>query len=133
VPDHCDISEDLRPYIGQSIKQFYDKILTKRFRDSVAHYVLKENTILHVSSPTELAAFASVSFVSELCARILIKNHEDLLLSLSRGQPSVNKSFCINSTRTWLAPFQQTTTRYPFAELVFFDHLALVFAFPSAG
>ena len=38
VPDHPDISKDLRYLIGKPIKEFYDNILQKRYRDAASHF-----------------------------------------------------------------------------------------------
>lgn len=53
VPDHPDISNDLRYLIGKPIKEFYDNILEKRYRDVASHFLVQENVILQVSSADE--------------------------------------------------------------------------------
>jgi hypothetical protein len=82
VPDHPDISKDLRYLIGKPIKEFYDNILAKRYRDVASHFLVQENVILQVSSAEERNKFAEMAFVCDLCARILISNHEVLLQRL---------------------------------------------------
>jgi hypothetical protein len=79
VPDHPDISKNLRYLVGRSIKEFYDNILEKLYRDVVSHFLVRENIVLHVSSAEERSKFAEMAFVCDLCARVLISNHETLL------------------------------------------------------
>ncbi|MGQ0443949.1 MAG: methylamine utilization protein MauJ [Beijerinckiaceae bacterium] len=86
VPDHPDIAKDLRYLIGMPIKQFYDKILEKRFRDAASHFLVRENVILQVSSAEERNRFAEMAFVCELSARVLISNHEELLRRLDEAR-----------------------------------------------
>ena len=82
VPDDEHIHGDLRSCIGKPIKVFYDKVLTGKFRNSVAHFITTEQRVLHVSSPVELHEYANVAFVCDLCVRVLIKNHERLVAQL---------------------------------------------------
>ena len=94
VPDHPDISQDLRYLIGKPIKEFYDNILEKRYRDVASHFLVQENVILQVSSAEERNKFAEMAFVCDLCARVLISNHEALLQRLDvarkvQGAPPV--------------------------------------------
>jgi hypothetical protein len=78
VPPHEDLAPGLQPWVGKSIKSFFDTVLTKH-RDRVAHYILKEGTMLHISSPAQQAFYADMVFACELCARVLIRSHGDLL------------------------------------------------------
>ena len=90
VPDHPDISKDLRDLIGKPIKEFCDNILEKRYRDAASHFLVQENVILQVSSAEERNKFAEMTFVCDLCACVLISNHEALLKRLDearRAQP----------------------------------------------
>ncbi|SNB79348.1 hypothetical protein SAMN06265338_11112 [Rhodoblastus acidophilus] len=92
VPNHRDLSHEIRPYIGKSIQHFKDNFLTRRYRDAAAHFTLRENTVLHVSSPQELLSFSEAAFACELCVRQLIKNYENLAKEAQRftaalGQP----------------------------------------------
>jgi hypothetical protein len=86
VPDHADISEDLRHLIGKPIKEFYDNILEKRYRDVVSHFLVRENVILQVSSADQHNKFAEMAFVCDLCVRVLISNHEALLQRLDAAR-----------------------------------------------
>jgi hypothetical protein len=86
VPDHPDISQDLRYLIGKPIKEFYDKILEKRYRDVASHFLVHENVILQVSSAEERHKFTEMAFVCDLCTRVLISNHEELLRRLDEAR-----------------------------------------------
>ena len=91
-PAHDDISPAFHMYVGKSIKSFYDKLLTRKFRDSVAHFILKENTVLHPSSPEALLSFAQVVFASEQCVRVLIENHEYVCKQFKERMPNPDQN-----------------------------------------
>jgi len=78
VPFHPDLAEDLRQHVDKSVKQFQDAVLTRRYRDAVAHFELTDASVLHVSSPAEFARFGEAAFAAELCVRIVVANYESL-------------------------------------------------------
>lgn len=82
VPDHPDIAGDLRYLIGKPIKTFCDNVLQKRYRDAAAHFLIQENEVLKVSSAAERSKFADMAFLCDLCAQLVIRNHEQALLRL---------------------------------------------------
>ena len=82
IPDHPDISDSLRYLVGKPIKEFYDNILQKQYRDAASHFLVQESVILQVSSAEERYKFAEMTFVCDLCVRVLISNHEALLRRL---------------------------------------------------
>jgi hypothetical protein len=86
VPPHPDISRDLRYLIGKPIKEFYDNVLAKRYRDVASHFLVRENVILQVSSAEERNRFAEMTFVCDLCARVVLSNHEALLQRLDAAR-----------------------------------------------
>jgi len=81
VPDDKDLAAEVKPYVGQSIKVLYDKLLTGKFRRAVAHF-MTDDGILHVSASAELRAYAEVAFACDLCVRVLIATHESILSQL---------------------------------------------------
>lgn len=82
VPDHPDIARDLRHLVGKPIKTVCDNVLQKRYRDAAAHFLVQETEVLQVSSAEERAKFADMAFLCDLCARIVIRNHETALRQL---------------------------------------------------
>ena len=82
VPDHPDIAQDLRHLVGKPIKTVCDNVLQKRYRDAAAHFLVQETEVLRVSSAEERAKFADMAFLCDLCARIVIRNHEEALKQL---------------------------------------------------
>jgi hypothetical protein len=86
VPHHPDIAQELRYLIRMPIKKFYDNILEKRYRDTASHFLVQENVILQVSSAEERNKFAEMTFVCDLCACVLISNHEALLRRLDEAR-----------------------------------------------
>ncbi|MGQ3241795.1 methylamine utilization protein MauJ [Shinella sp.] len=82
VPDHPDIAKDLRHLVGKPIKTVCDNVLQKRYRDAAAHFLVQETQVLRVSSAEERAKFADMAFLCDLCAQIVIHNHEAALRHL---------------------------------------------------
>jgi hypothetical protein len=83
VPDDEHIPQEFRSYVGKSIKAFFDKALTGKFRHAVAHFITTDDRVLHVSAPADLHSYATVSYVCDLCVRTLVTNHERLLAQLA--------------------------------------------------
>lgn len=90
VPDHVDMPKGLRDHVGKPIKQFFDRFLSKQYRDAVAHFELKEKAALNLSSPRDLGRFTDVAFVADLTARILIARHDEALrkFEVATAQPA---------------------------------------------
>lgn len=82
VPDHPDIAPDLRHLVGKPIKTVCDNVLQKRYRDAAAHFLVQETEVLRVSSAEERSKFADMAFLCDLCAQIVIRNHEAALKQL---------------------------------------------------
>lgn len=76
VPDSPDIAPDYRRYIGTPIKKFFDDILTPQFRHAIAHFIMKDGSILNLSAPETMLRHAEIMYVSELCVRELIASHQ---------------------------------------------------------
>jgi hypothetical protein len=83
VPDHPDIARDLRHLIGKPIKTVCDNVLQKRYRDLAAHFLVQETEVLKVSSAAQRSKFADMAFLCDLCAQIVIRNHEEALAQLN--------------------------------------------------
>lgn len=77
VPEHQELPQSVRPYVGKSIKSFMDEILTPKFRDVVAHFQKEGESPLVTSDPDNLARYEEILLSSELCARTVIKNYEE--------------------------------------------------------
>ncbi|HEV2816376.1 MAG TPA: methylamine utilization protein MauJ [Allosphingosinicella sp.] len=82
VPEHADFPKGLRSYVGKPIKDLFDNFLQKQFRDAMAHFNLKGRNPLNVSDQTHWKRFIEVAFVADLCARVLINQHEQMLTIL---------------------------------------------------
>lgn len=79
VPDHPDIVSGLRSWVGKPMKDFYDRFLSKEYRDVIAHFELRNRNPLNVSSAADASRYADVAFISDLCVRKLIERHENAL------------------------------------------------------
>ena len=84
VPNHMDVPENLKKYVGKPVKEFFDSFLQKEYRDAMAHFNLKGRKPLNVSDPKHWRRFSDVAFICDLCARVLIAQHEQLLTSFEQ-------------------------------------------------
>ena len=85
VPYSSDVPASFRAYVGKSVKEFFDAVLTPReFRNAVAHFVTDEGGFLNMSDPVHIDKYSEILLVCELCARVVISSHESLLQSLHR-------------------------------------------------
>ena len=82
VPDSQHYAEILKPYIGQSIKKFYDDVLEPKFRDAIAHFQLDDRTILQMSDPEHINQYSTIMLICENCVRVVISNHEAMLAQI---------------------------------------------------
>jgi hypothetical protein len=81
LPDSADISRH-REHIGTPLKQFFNNVLTPKYRIAAAHCITDEGVVLNMSSPDHADEYANVILVCELCVRLAITNHESLLNEL---------------------------------------------------
>ncbi|RVE82581.1 hypothetical protein CN238_27820 [Sinorhizobium meliloti] len=82
VPDHPDIAGWLKTHVGRSIGVFVNDFLTSEYRNAIAHFELRDRRVMNVGSSQARAKASDVAFLADICARILIANHEDLLARL---------------------------------------------------
>jgi hypothetical protein len=76
VPDDPEIAPAYRCHIGTPIKKFFDDVLTPQFRNAIAHFIMKDGSILNLSTPSTMSKHSEVMYVSELCVRELIASHQ---------------------------------------------------------
>lgn len=82
IPDHFLIREYNKDFVGMKIRKLYDDILRKEFRNAVAHFKLKDGTLLNLTDYNTNRKFAGILFLTEMCCRILIDNHSDMYFQL---------------------------------------------------
>jgi hypothetical protein len=77
IPEHRELRLFASDLIGRPIKEYFDTVLQKEFRDAVAHYVL-DNTgnILSPSAPDAVTKFTDITLPTELCCRTVVDQHE---------------------------------------------------------
>ncbi|MHB1512888.1 methylamine utilization protein MauJ [Acidiferrobacter sp.] len=86
VPESVDISDRYKEYIGKRIKDFFDKVMTPKFRNAVAHFKTGDGKILNMSAPEHIDNYADIVLPCDLCVRTAIEGHEALLARLhSKG------------------------------------------------
>ena len=76
VPRHDELVRFNSQYIGRSIPEFFDKELTHKYRDAVAHFSLKDGRFLFTSDYNWASMFAQIVLVVEICTREVIKTQE---------------------------------------------------------
>ena len=81
-PDAEEIPASFRNFVGKPIKAFFDDVMTPQFRNAVAHFILKDGSVLNLSSPTEADRYESILYISELCVRAVIQGHERWLAEM---------------------------------------------------
>jgi hypothetical protein len=87
IPDHAALPTNLRPYVGQSVKKFFDDVLTPGFRTAMAHFETDDGVILHTSDPLHMAQYANLMLIMELSVRTVIARLEVDLGQLNPVMP----------------------------------------------
>jgi hypothetical protein len=83
VPNDSEIASVYQKHCGTPIKAFYDNVLTPQFRNAIAHFITKDGAILNLSESSTIVRHSEVMYVAELCVRVLIESHLDLLRQLA--------------------------------------------------
>ena len=83
VPTSSYISPEFQSWSGKPIKTFFDDVMTPRYRNAIAHFVTKDGAVLNLSAPDQIARYASILYVSELCVRVVLETHETWLQELA--------------------------------------------------
>jgi hypothetical protein len=76
VPDHPELDDRAKAYVGQSISKFRDEQLMPNFRTAVAHFEKEGDDPLIASDPGELIRFNQMGLAVELCARAVIESYK---------------------------------------------------------
>lgn len=66
------------------ISRFIDSVLTKQFRDAVAHFTLRNGLVLNMSAQEHIERYTFIVYITELCLYVLIDECEALLSELER-------------------------------------------------
>ncbi|GBD88135.1 hypothetical protein BMS3Abin03_02070 [bacterium BMS3Abin03] len=74
VPDHKDLGHEHKIFVGENIRKIFDDYLTNQFRNTVAHYLLDDGSVLNVSDYYINTKFNKVLLLIELCVREVIVN-----------------------------------------------------------
>jgi hypothetical protein len=85
VPDHKELSHEHKSLVGNNIRKVFDDYLTNQFRNTVAHYLLDDGTILNVSDYYINNKFNNVLLLIELCVRRVIENQLNYFEQLYKG------------------------------------------------
>ena len=73
VPDHEDMPDEARKYVGKSISRLRDDLLTPNFRNAVAHFGKDGEVPTVTSDPNAILQFGLMALPTELCARVVIE------------------------------------------------------------
>lgn len=82
IPDTPDLEGPYKTYTGKPIKEFFDNVLTPRFRNAVAHFITDDGAVLNMSAPEHIDSYAEVLYITELCVRTVIDNYQAMLFEL---------------------------------------------------
>lgn len=74
VPKHKEIEVELQKLIGKNIQSVFEDYFTKKYRNIVAHFIVKDGRILNVSEFQSSNEFNSALLLIELCVRKVIDN-----------------------------------------------------------
>jgi methylamine utilization protein MauJ len=76
VPAHPELADFDGTPVGRPIGQVYADLLTPKFRDAVAHFSLRDGTMLIISDYEWSSRFSAVVLLAEVCAREVIRSEE---------------------------------------------------------
>jgi hypothetical protein len=76
VPDHPDFSSAQKEFVGKSVHRLFEKYLTPRFRNSMAHFITNEGAVLNVNEVENLERYSEVVHITDLCVRAVITHFE---------------------------------------------------------
>jgi len=85
VPGHKDLGQEHKIYVGENIRKIFDDYLTNQFRNTVAHYLLDDGSVLNVSDYYINTKFNNVLLLIELCVRKVIENQLNYFEQLYKG------------------------------------------------
>jgi hypothetical protein len=89
IPEHSEFkvlgAEFAQSPVGRSVKDYFDNVLQKSFRDAVAHFMSDEGISLNPSDPEIQARFANIILPAELCCRVAIDQQERYYAQLYRA------------------------------------------------
>lgn len=74
VPDNKDLGHEHKIFVGKNIRNVFDDYLTNQFRNTVAHYLLDDGSVLNISDYHMNTKFNNVLLLIELCVRQVIEN-----------------------------------------------------------
>jgi hypothetical protein len=86
VPEYADATAEQKKYVGKSIKRFFDDYLTPEFRNSIAHFVNDDQSVLNVSQVVFQNRYSEVIHVMEICCRELVTYCESCIDLLEPSQ-----------------------------------------------
>lgn len=86
IPHDSEISNEYRMFAGKPIKEFFDNVLTPKFRNAVAHFTTDDGDVLNMSAPLHIDSYSGVLYITELCVRQTIENFNGMLHELHRSQ-----------------------------------------------
>jgi len=78
VPDHPDILNWHKEFIGKPISTLFQNELTKDYRNAIAHFLLNDGNFINISRGEIRGKYDKIVSVSEICAFILITNQEKM-------------------------------------------------------
>ncbi len=86
VTEHKAIDSSYSHLIGKSINSVYQNLFTAKFRNVVAHFIVRDGRILNVSDFQANNDFLAVLTILEHCVRKVIDNQNKYFDTYYRGK-----------------------------------------------
>ena len=93
VPDDEHLFEDQKQYVGKSINEFFNSILTSEFRHGIAHFAMDDGSTVNVGSIEQIEKYSRICYITNICLRIMIANCEAVLEKLRERNSRAAASF----------------------------------------
>lgn len=86
IPDDPHLIPEHKKYVGKTIKNFFESVLTPEFRHGAAHFVLRDGTAVNLSSLAQIEKYTHILYITEICTRILIDDTVNILRQLDKAE-----------------------------------------------
>lgn len=89
VPEDSELKKFQPKYIGRQIHELYNGEFQSEYRHCVAHFALDDGGVTNPSSQRERSRFANIVYLTQVCARELIRNQEGYFAQFFRAGGTV--------------------------------------------
>jgi hypothetical protein len=86
IPDDPHLIPDHRKYVGRTIRNFFESVLTPEFRHGAAHFVLRDGTAVNLSSLAYVENYTHILYITEICIRMSIDDTINIIGQLEKAE-----------------------------------------------